>query len=253
MAGMLFNSCLKLPSILRNGNAEKLLNDQIIMPPGSFQVDDSDLITTNDLNVLSSGSGYTGVNPGESFVASISFEGDVSVTHAGMRFGNSGKTWIIPINKSANKNSGTANISMTIPSGLCDDLSDICHDIKCYEFAVRESGGGSYQISRANINDLAMMCGNCDEPSCQELLDDCYTGSAGVGGCSDLYPDDCGNMVGFCCDDDLNCYYTYRGSNYYCNSDVDCYEAAEDLVNDMLDNGCKSADFTVEDIRKSLN
>lgn len=70
---------------------------------------------------------------------------------------------------------GTGNLAFQIPADICSQLSSICHQIQCYEFAVTDAG----TISRANIMDVAMQCGNCDEPSCQQLIQGCQGGGGG--------------------------------------------------------------------------
>jgi hypothetical protein len=64
---------------------------------------------------------------------------------------------------------GTVGLALTLPADLCDDLGELCHQIKCYEFA--ETSAGTF--TAANIEYLAAACGNCDEPSCQELIHEC--------------------------------------------------------------------------------
>lgn len=239
----LLSSCPKfqLPG-LGGSKAAKLLNNTVIMPPGSFQVDDSDLVTSSDITVYSTGnSGTVAVTPGESSSAQISFEAANGVTHAAMRFGNSGKTWMVPLSSGSGSSSGTINVPFTIPPELCDDLSSICHDIKCYEFAARETSGGTYKISRANINDLAMMCGNCDEPSCKDLLGDNCIGGGNYEGCND-YEDYCGNTWTSCCQvsgTSVDCYYLFMGNRYDCDG-ADCVDAAIEMAEDRQQY-CKSA------------
>ncbi|MGA1525617.1 MAG: hypothetical protein ACO4CZ_16755, partial [Planctomycetota bacterium] len=71
---------------------------------------------------------------------------------------------------------GTGNLAFQVPADICSQLSSICHQIQCYEFAVTDAG----TISRANIMDVAMQCGNCDEPSCQQLIQGCQGPGGGV-------------------------------------------------------------------------
>ena len=95
--------------------------------------------------------------------------------------------WCIPVSSprvrtTGDGQQGAAVAELQFPPELCGMLSQLCHDIRCYESA-RTSAG---TFSRANINMLAYACASCDEPSCQSLLDDC---SANAGGCA--VDDDC--------------------------------------------------------------
>jgi hypothetical protein len=70
--------------------------------------------------------------------------------------------------------SGTGSVSFTVPQNICANLSSICHQIICYEYAVTSAG----TISRGNIMQVAMQCGNCSEPSCQQLIQGCSGGGS---------------------------------------------------------------------------
>lgn len=168
-----------------NFNAGDELNRSIQLPPGSFQVDAAQLVETSDISIVSGGGSNQRmqVNPGSQYSATIGFNANSGVTHAGIRFGDNGQTWMVPVSGGQNATSGTIDLPFSIPSSLCDDLSSICHDIKCYEFAARETGSGQFRVSKSNINQLAMLCGDCDEPSCQSLLTNCNDGQISQGQC----------------------------------------------------------------------
>ncbi len=89
-----------------------------------------------------------------------------NVVGAGMRFGTSGPINVVPVSGAQGQTSGTLSVPFSLSASTCDNLSQVCHDIKCYEFAVTADG----KISQANIRDVALMCGNCDEPSCKPLI-----------------------------------------------------------------------------------
>lgn len=167
-----FTQCKKQKNFFE---ASAVLNDQLKLPPGSFQVNDDQLTTTDDIQLnSSSNSGTAPLKAGQNYNLKINYSSDNGgVSHAAIRFGDNGKTWMVPINGASNQKSGVLNLPFGIPPEICNDLSSICHDIKCYEFAARETSAGSFQISRENINNVAMLCGNCDEPSCQGLLENC--------------------------------------------------------------------------------
>jgi hypothetical protein len=138
-----------------------------------------------DPTVMIDGSGGGGgphqeVHPGDRVTVSIPFDApNANVTGAGVRFGDSGPIQVIPIPGASGQTSGTLQFTFEIPLDICDNLSQICHDVKCYEFAVTSIG----KVSAADINALALVCGNCDEPSCQDLLDSCEVGDCEITGC----------------------------------------------------------------------
>lgn len=110
------------------------------------------------------------VYPGDRITVNIPFTAaNQNVVGAGIRFGSVGPIAVVPVPGAQGTASGTMQFDVVIPPDICDDLGQICHDIKCYEFAVTDVGA----ISAANIADLALACGNCDEPSCQDLLTSC--------------------------------------------------------------------------------
>lgn len=164
-------------------DANAYLNDNLILPPGSFRVDASQTTETTDINVTSTGSGtVTQVVGGQAVNVSIPFTASNSnVTHAGIRFGTTGDIIMVPISGASGNSAGVLEFQFGIPPGICDNLNQICHDIRCYEFAVAGSGDNTFQVSRANINQLASACGGCDEPQCVALLGD-GCGAAGGDG-----------------------------------------------------------------------
>jgi hypothetical protein len=73
----------------------------------------------------------------------------------------------VPISTN-NATGGTGSFQFQVTPEMCNNLSKICHDVRCYEFAYTDEG----QISQSNLNQIALMCGNCDEPSCKGLIDE---------------------------------------------------------------------------------
>ncbi len=157
-----------------SGNPEDELNDSL---NGSYTLDDPP--TDNSITVGSNASGYAEARGGDSLNVVLTFDApNGNVVGGGIRFGPSGPIVVVSIPAAEGQASGTLNFSIQIPSSICNNLSSICHDIKCYEFAVTDIGA----VSRANINDVALACGACDEPSCQSLLTSCEVVDCGVGG-----------------------------------------------------------------------
>lgn len=83
-------------------------------------------------------------------------------------------TFSIASGGAGGSNPGTGSYGFDVPVDICSNLSSICHQIICYEYAVTDIG----TISAANIMQVAMQCGNCSEPSCQQLISDCEGGGA---------------------------------------------------------------------------
>ncbi len=153
------------------------LNASLMLPPGSFTIDNPSEDASISLTPPPPGTMKLPLGP--AVPGSLSFQAPQgNVQGVGIRFGSTGAINVIPIDGSEGQQSGTFNYSFAVPPEICANLSTICHDIKCYEFAV----SSGMQISRANIMDVAVACGGCDEPSCRELLDGC----GGGGGAGDV-------------------------------------------------------------------
>ncbi|HCH62281.1 MAG TPA: hypothetical protein DFR83_05715 [Deltaproteobacteria bacterium] len=85
-------------------------------------------------------------------------------------FGSPSSGWCIPVeDDDVTVEGNSAAVDFTLPPELCDGLSQICHDVRCYEFAETEFG----TFTAADIEYLASACGQCDEPSCQDLISEC--------------------------------------------------------------------------------
>jgi len=156
-----------------------LMNDNLILPAGFFTVDPSTATVDNSVVVQAGGSGVVPITGGQSMTNSIAFSApNGNINAVGMRFGTTGPIYFVPVNTNG-ATSGVGNFDFLIDAGICNDLSEICHDIICYEFAQTTAGA----ISASNIRDVAMLCGNCDEPSCQGLVDEADCGGlAGADG-----------------------------------------------------------------------
>lgn len=172
---------------------EETLNGSLILPPGSYTLMNPP--TDNTITVSGSPSAPgAGTMPGGMVNVGVSFNAPgANIVGAGIRIGTTGPVNVVPIAGAMGNTSGSLAFPMGIPPGVCGDLADICHSITCYEFAVTAAG----TISAANINQLALVCGNCDEPTCQDLLDMCEEGTC------DASQFDCGD--GTCIDASLAC------------------------------------------------
>ncbi len=163
-----------------DGDPLAALNSGILLPGQGQTLDNP--ATDESIDVTGETGGIMPLYPGGTVTVTIPFFApDANVIGAGIRFGDSGPVQVVPIDGAIGVSEGTLTFDFQVPANICDNLSSICHDIRCYEFAVTDAG----MVSAANINQVALACGNCDEPSCQSLLTDCE------GEC--INPEDCAN------------------------------------------------------------
>ncbi|MGK0204751.1 MAG: hypothetical protein ACI89X_001118 [Planctomycetota bacterium] len=164
------------------------LNDALVLPPGAFTLatptaEETDSSVTVTSNAVPNGS----LSPGSQASLSINFtaDGSSNVTGAAIGFGTANsppsKLMAIPVNTNG-ATSGAIDFSFAVDASMCANLSTICHNIRCYEYAVVDG----QRVTAANVNDIAFACGGCDEPSCQELLTNCPTGGVDITGNWDI-------------------------------------------------------------------
>ncbi|MGJ8666590.1 MAG: hypothetical protein ACSHW7_09510 [Patiriisocius sp.] len=150
-----------------------------ILSAGAFTIDPATVGTDNTV-IVDTPTGVAPIMAGQTMTNQISFNApNGNVNAVGMRFGTSGPITFVPVNTNGATNA-TGTFDFVIDSNICENLSQICHDIKCYEFAQTSAGN----ITAGSIRNVAMLCGNCDEPSCAGLVDpsDCDTpGGGGTG------------------------------------------------------------------------
>ncbi len=161
-----FSACKKDEE--ENGDPVTELNANLSLPAGSYLVDPDTMEIDNSVIIDGGSGGVMPINTGGTTNGQISFTApNGNVVGGGMRFGDSGPVNIVPVSGAQGQTSGTLSLPFSLSASTCDNLSQVCHDIKCYEFAVTADG----KITQANIRDVALMCGACDEPSCQSLID----------------------------------------------------------------------------------
>ena len=148
--------------------AEDIINDSLGLPEGSYTID-GDAETDPSITVTPSGAAPGDLFPDTGTTVGTTFTSPTAnIIGSGIRFGDTGPINVVPF-PGGPQQSGTAMLTFTVPSSVCSMLGNICHNIACYEFAVTDVG----TVSAANITQLAMACGNCEEPSCQSLLMSC--------------------------------------------------------------------------------
>lgn len=179
--------CFTLVWVIYSCNKEKnddpvlALNTNLQLPAGSYTIDPNDVEIDNSVTIDNTSNSRMPLDINTPLNGQITFNApNGNVVAAGMRFGNSGPINVIPVNGSQGQTGGTISFPFQVGPNTCDNLSKVCHDIKCYEFAVTSDG----KISRSNIRDVAIMCGKCEEPSCRDLIyPPCPpTGGGGSGG-----------------------------------------------------------------------
>lgn len=142
------------------------INAGLSLPAGSYTVDPDTMEIDPTVTIDPGVGGTMPINTGNS-TGQITFSApNGNVVAGGMRFGTSGPVNVVPVSGALGQTAGTLNLPFAVSASTCADLASICHDIKCYEFAVTADG----KISQANIRDVALMCGGCDEPSCASLI-----------------------------------------------------------------------------------
>ncbi len=219
---------------LSGEQAEAHLTAQILLPDEGETLQDPAVDDSIELGGSAGAGGMpSAVMPGEMVTVSIPFNApNGNVVAAGIRFGANGPIRTVPVGGAQGQTSGTLQFQMQVPPSVCGDLSQICHDIKCYEFAVTDAG----RVSRANINSIAMACGDCDEPSCADLLmcdDDICSPTQTL--CPGVTLDFCSSMSGD------RCAYRAAGRRFDCG---DCRNAgaiqscANDAANALI-NACR--------------
>jgi len=149
------------------------LNNNLVLPPGAFSLGFSPPVDES-VTVSSVSAGGGSLSPGNTGSLGITFTstGNSNVTGAAIGFGTSttppSQIMAVPVNTNG-ASSGVINFQFAIDASICANLSQICHDIRCYEYAVVDG----QKVSQQNINQIAFACGACDEPSCQDLLTNC--------------------------------------------------------------------------------
>lgn len=197
---MLITSTFCRPDYDFGGQAAGELNGAI---KGEYELENPEVDPSVEVSGNNSSGGMGEVTPGGTMNVSISFNApNANIVGGGIRFGANGPIQVVTVPDAMGQTSGTLNFAIQVPPSVCNNLSQICHDIQCYEFAVTDAGN----ISAANINDVALACGNCDEPSCQDLLDSCDIPSGPS--CEDYltnYPKTGNSCTDRCVDDLFDC------------------------------------------------
>tara|TARA_A100000171_G_scaffold30980_1_gene29299 strand:- start:25563 stop:26513 length:951 start_codon:yes stop_codon:yes gene_type:complete len=160
-----------------------ILNENLTVADG-FTVDPTTVATTDDVIANSAAVGRMPVKTGIENVNTITFTpsaetGGNPVSAVGMRFGPTGDIIFREVT-AEEAEAGIASFIFSIDPSVCEDIAQICHDIKCYEFAQTSSGA----ITQADLQDIAAVCAACDEPSCLDLLDEEVCENNGLQGAS---------------------------------------------------------------------
>jgi hypothetical protein len=217
-----------------DGQGNRALNDNIAWPSNAYALDAPPTDDSITITPPSAPASTPAVMEGDAMSVSVPFSTpNANVVGVGIRFGDSGPIMTIPTS-TMGKTSGTLSANVTIPPSICKMLSSICHNIKCYEYAVTSIG----KVSRANIRSLALMCGDCSQPSCKDLLPDmcfdpgnatCVDGSSCPSEGSSAVWRSCASVSGSCAS---GYYITSSGRRFDCGScSTVCSTAAQALTN----------------------
>jgi len=217
-----------------DSQGNQALNDNVVWPSNAYALDAPATDDSITIPPPPTGTATPAVMEGDAMSVSVPFSApNANVVGVGIRFGDSGPIMTIPTS-TMGKTSGTLSASVTIPPSICKMLASICHSIKCYEFAVTSIG----KVSRANIRSLALMCGDCSEPSCKSLLPDmcfdpgnatCVDGSSCSSEGSSAVWRSCASVSGSCAS---GYYITSGGRRFDCGScQPVCSAAAQSLIN----------------------
>lgn len=129
--------------------------------------------------------------PGDIATVAIPFQAaGGNVVAAGISFGPGQPVQVVPMPDMLGAGDGQMQLQFEVPDSVCDNLSAICHQVECYEFAVTDIG----KVSAADINSIAVACGDCDEPSCQMFLDMCMEDP-----CAGQVAPECAGDTPYCC------------------------------------------------------
>jgi hypothetical protein len=150
-----------------DGDPVEAINAGLSLPAGSFSVDPDTMETDYTVTIDPGIGGTMPLSTGTNLTGQITFSAPSgNVVAGGMRFGTSGPVNMVPVAGAIGQTSGTLTLPFALSASTCQDLASICHNIKCYEYAMTADG----KITQANIRDVALMCGGCGEPSCVPLI-----------------------------------------------------------------------------------
>ncbi|MFO0631535.1 MAG: hypothetical protein U0168_01655 [Nannocystaceae bacterium] len=139
-------------------------------------IDDSVHVVTNVNDVVAI--------PGSSFVIDLAFVADnANVVGGGIQFPGSSEVQWTFIDGLEGMSSGDIRFGYVVDKNVCNDIPNLCHEIKTTQFAVaRNAGGGDvdgdgskdgeFVVSPGEEVTVVLQCATCDSPSCRDLLPD---------------------------------------------------------------------------------
>ena len=134
-------------------------------------------------------------NPGEAMLLKVEFQAlNRNVLGAGIRFEGSDEVQWTLIASLEGEQAGTIEFAYSLPDGLCDDVPNLCHELRAELFAVgRRASDGAFVVSpparpydgkdmqdrpiyveengapREDIR-VVLRCASCDSDTCRDLL-----------------------------------------------------------------------------------
>jgi len=169
--GILFFGCSKSDKsstndpIIENIEAAEIMNENLQLPSGTVTVNPDDLEKADDVTLQPDTGEPMQITTGETYTTNIAFNApNGNVTHAGIRFGDSGLVNMVPLEDLQGVNNGTLNFPFSISQGTCSLVNNLCHPVRRYGYAMTSDG----KITSESIMDVVLICGPCDEPSCYD-------------------------------------------------------------------------------------
>lgn len=126
--------------------------------------------------------------PGTAFTIDLGFVAEnANVVGGGIRFPGSDEVQWTFIDGLQGEKSGTLQFGYVVDIDVCEDIPNLCHEIKTTQFAVAENADrsdvdgdgqadGQYVISKGVEVPIILQCATCDSTSCRDLLPigECY-------------------------------------------------------------------------------
>ncbi len=89
-----------------------------------------------------------------------------NIKGVGIRFGETGTAQFQLVENLKGKINGSFQYRMSIDPSICNKLSKSCHLIKLSSFLLTENN----QVSQVTQRNVALICGNCNQQACKDLI-----------------------------------------------------------------------------------
>ena len=149
---------------------EGALQEPLIDPA----IDGSIIVTRNITEVLA--------HPGDAFPIDMRFDAKRrNVVGGGIQFPGSKEVQWTFIEDLKGEEIGDIRFGFVVENGICDDIPNLCHELKTKQFAVAENPDGAdvdgdgepdgqFVVSPPVDVTVVLVCATCESPSCREIL-----------------------------------------------------------------------------------